>query len=78
MVILLMEKGLKKLARMSNWKMLLMIFRLVKKHLKEYRKSIKLDSLEVSLSKISLTLNYRFDEPSTFISAFAEIEYDDE
>lgn len=78
MVILLMEKGLKKLARMSNWKMLLMIFRLVKKHLKEYRKRIKLDSLEVSLSKISLTLNYRFDEPSTFISAFAEIEYDDE
>lgn len=40
--------------------------------------NVNMDSLEISISKVSLTVTYRFDEPITFVSAFADIEYEDE
>lgn len=40
--------------------------------------NVNMDYLEISISKVSLTINYRFDEPITFVSAFVDIEYEDE
>ncbi|MGX8796055.1 hypothetical protein ACR6HW_08220 [Fusibacter sp. JL298sf-3] len=37
-----------------------------------------MDYLNITISKVSLTVNYRFDEPITFVSAFADIEYEGE
>lgn len=38
---------------------------------------VNMDSLEITISKVSFTVNYSFDEPITFIAAFADIEYED-
>lgn len=39
--------------------------------------NVNMDFLEITISKVSLTVNYRFDEPIIFVSAFADIKYED-
>lgn len=40
--------------------------------------NVNMDFLEISIGKVSLTVNYRFDEPIIVVSAFADIEYENE
>ncbi|MFL1676360.1 hypothetical protein ABEV00_00550 [Paenibacillus thiaminolyticus] len=37
--------------------------------------NVDLNFVEINISKISLTINYRFDEPIKFVSAFIDVEY---
>ncbi|HDK7166221.1 TPA: hypothetical protein PTV44_000024 [Clostridium botulinum] len=37
--------------------------------------NVDVNFVEINISKISLTISYRFDEPIKFVSAFIEIEY---
>lgn len=39
---------------------------------------IDLKHLEISISKISLTVSYRFDDPVHFVSVFIEGKYEEE
>ncbi|MGW7162425.1 hypothetical protein [Paenibacillus sp. LK1] len=47
----------------------------------EYRElfnNVDLNLLDTNISKISLTISYRFDEPISFVSVFIEIIYEEE
>ncbi|CAH8713316.1 hypothetical protein M5W83_26635 [Paenibacillus thiaminolyticus] len=40
--------------------------------------NVDMNFLETNISKISLTINYTFDEPIKFVSAFIDVEYEGE
>lgn len=39
--------------------------------------NVDMNFVKINISKISLTINYTFDEPVEFVSAFIDIEYED-